>query len=270
MVKKGWLGFVLIFLSACVQAQPISSLSAFKDSAFDQAYLKSYPSQVLHAIKMPARFQTKDWVAAGVAASVFVGIYLHDEEIYTVIQRIGGTGEPKKLAWTDAFGNGLVALPTLAAMFLINDRGKNLRAREAALSGLQAFVIGAGSAFAAKHLTHRPRPDQLFDARDWHGPFQSFSYDAFPSGHSLRAFATATVIAGYYPDQPLIGLLSFTLAGLTAVGRLESGAHWPSDVFAGAAIGYALGRSIIHFNQNKMKNVQLTMDGNTVGLRLVF
>lgn len=270
MDRKAWLGIVFTFLAVCLQAQPISSTSEINGVALDQTYFKSYPSQVFHLIKMPARFQTKDWVGVGVAASVFVGIYLTDREIYTTIQRIEGSSETKRLGWTAAFGNGIVALPTLVAMYVLNDQNQNPRAREAALAGLQSFIIGAGAAFAAKHLMHRPRPEQLFDARYWQGPFHSFSYDAFPSGHSLRAFATATVIAGYYPDQPLVGLLGFTLAGLTAVGRLESGDHWPSDVFAGAVIGYAIGRSIVHFNQYKSQKIQLSMDGNSVGLRLVF
>jgi membrane-associated phospholipid phosphatase len=62
-----------------------------------------------------------------------------------------------------------------------------------------------------------PRPDQ-----------------SFPSGHVSLAFATAAVMAIYYPRGRLF---FFIIAGLVAVERLVESAHYLSDVVAGSGLG---------------------------------
>jgi membrane-associated phospholipid phosphatase len=62
-----------------------------------------------------------------------------------------------------------------------------------------------------------PRPDQ-----------------SFPSGHVSLAFATAAVMAIYYPRGRLF---FFTIAGLVAVERILESAHYLSDVVAGSGLG---------------------------------
>ena len=57
---------------------------------------------------------------------------------------------------------------------------------------------------------------------------------AFPSGHACLAFATAAVLARFYPR----GSIAFFM-GATAVGleRILEGAHYPSDVAGGLLFG---------------------------------
>ncbi len=76
----------------------------------------------------------------------------------------------------------------------------------------------------------------------------SENYESFPSGHTLMAFASAaytqTLTSLWYPDSQVMSVASivgWTLATTTAVLRVASGNHWPTDVIAGAAIGSALG-----------------------------
>jgi membrane-associated phospholipid phosphatase len=66
---------------------------------------------------------------------------------------------------------------------------------------------------------------------------------SFPSGHASSSFAIATVVTNYYGKKWGIPLYAF--AGLIAVSRIEKGAHWPSDVVVGAALGYISGRTAI-------------------------
>src|SRR5436190_8694552 len=68
--------------------------------------------------------------------------------------------------------------------------------------------------------------------------------DSFPSAHSTRAFASATMasvnLAGTPMPQGLrIGLDAgiTTFAAGTAWARVEAGRHFPTDVLAGAAVG---------------------------------
>lgn len=60
------------------------------------------------------------------------------------------------------------------------------------------------------------------------------SYHSFPSGHTATAFAAATVLGKYYPRyRPYL----YGLAVLVGLSRVYTQAHWPADVFLGAALG---------------------------------
>ena len=86
-----------------------------------------------------------------------------------------------------------------------------------------------------KHKTHRPRPYQVRqDVWVVGKPLDHFS---FPSGHTLHA-VTFSVVAIYYYPQLAIALVPFTL--MIAVSRVVLGLHYPSDVLAGAGLGYLI------------------------------
>jgi membrane-associated phospholipid phosphatase len=61
---------------------------------------------------------------------------------------------------------------------------------------------------------------------------------SFPSGHTSTAFALATSLSLKYPKWYVIAP-SFAFAGTVGYSRMELGAHYPSDVLAGALIGSA-------------------------------
>lgn len=71
------------------------------------------------------------------------------------------------------------------------------------------------------------------------------SHQSFPSGHTATAVAFALVLGWLYPR----GRIFFgVLATLVALQRVISGAHYCSDVLAGAAVGLALGALLTHHN----------------------
>lgn len=86
-----------------------------------------------------------------------------------------------------------------------------------------------------KHRTSRPRPFQVRQDVLLSGtPLDHFS---FPSGHTLHAVAFGVVAVQYYP-QLLPIIYPFVL--LVGMSRVVLGLHYPSDVLAGAVIGYGL------------------------------
>ncbi|MDD3251156.1 MAG: phosphatase PAP2 family protein [Lachnospiraceae bacterium] len=65
---------------------------------------------------------------------------------------------------------------------------------------------------------------------------------SFPSGHTGSAFAMATVL--FFCLPPSLGIAALSFAALMGLTRLYVGAHYPTDVLAGGAIGSVIGTLI--------------------------
>ncbi|HTY08070.1 MAG TPA: phosphatase PAP2 family protein [Candidatus Edwardsbacteria bacterium] len=110
------------------------------------------------------------------------------------------------------------------------------RGRDAAKLALTADGGAALVAAGLKYAVDRPRPE---------GP-TTRSNSSFPSGHSTAAFALATVFAHEYPT---LSIPCYALATGVALSRIYLGRHYPSDVLAGAAIGFVSARLALHFRE---------------------
>lgn len=121
--------------------------------------------------------------------------------------------------------------------------GKRIDVMLGLFAGRAFFVLSVNAvagllSIAFKMFFGRARPRLL----DMVGPFHfdMFSWKSsvlsFPSGHSVTAFATVTALAFM---APRLGSWLFVLAVLIAASRVITGAHYPSDVIAGAALGFA-------------------------------
>jgi membrane-associated phospholipid phosphatase len=137
----------------------------------------------------------------------------------------------------ETFGNGLgVAMIGLTLFFLV-------RKRRWALPRILSCAYGAGlAANGLKLLLERTRP-RAFDFQS--DIFSSFGQwlpgssagslgQSFPSAHTATAVAFAAALAWQCPRGRW---WLFTMAALVGCQRIESGAHFPSDVLWGAALG---------------------------------
>ena len=71
------------------------------------------------------------------------------------------------------------------------------------------------------------------------------TYSSFPSGHTIVAFSIATIFAERYHKHRWVPWVSYGLAGLVGFSRVSLQAHFPSDVFVGAALGYFISRDVV-------------------------
>ncbi|MFP4600846.1 MAG: phosphatase PAP2 family protein [Persicimonas sp.] len=69
-------------------------------------------------------------------------------------------------------------------------------------------------------------------------------FNSFPSGHTAHAvfaFGILTYLwwraASRHPEKLAVVLVFLVLAGAVSVGRLASGAHWPTDILAAWVVG---------------------------------
>jgi len=71
---------------------------------------------------------------------------------------------------------------------------------------------------------------------------------SFPSSHAARAFAAAAVFSDHYP-QP-VPFIAYSTASLIGLSRIFLDEHFSSDVFAGAALGFAMGKTLSWRHRN--------------------
>ena len=85
-------------------------------------------------------------------------------------------------------------------------------------------------------MVGRIRPYDLLGFSILVPPLADFS---FPSGHTSSSFAAATAI---YAMNRKWGIVAYVFAVLMGISRLYLGVHFPTDVLAGAVIGFVMAK----------------------------
>lgn len=147
--------------------------------------------------------------------------------------------------------------------------------RMTGLRALEAFVWAGGVNYMLKVLIGRRRPD-AGDSPYFFKPFQWLNDDfqAFPSGHTTTSFAVSTVMAASM-DAVYWKIFWYGAAGLVAGARIYHNRHWLADVFAGAALGYGIGRFVSAYKHEKKLTLQASriqplISFNRIGLTVRF
>ncbi|HEX2128502.1 MAG TPA: phosphatase PAP2 family protein [Solirubrobacterales bacterium] len=152
------------------------------------------------------------------AALRFLRTHGHHEPVETVMKALGTCGELAAI-W--------VATGAVGAS--IDDK----RRRQWLTAGAVG-PVAIGVNYAIKVAVGRQRP-----LLDEHPPLaRAPTKLSFPSTHATSSVAAATALGRVEPRaRPAL----FTVAAAICVGRPYLGMHYPSDVLAGAAVGFALG-----------------------------
>ncbi|MGC2697067.1 MAG: phosphatase PAP2 family protein [Candidatus Angelobacter sp.] len=116
-----------------------------------------------------------------------------------------------------------------------------------ALLAAEAYADSAVVDLGVKAITRRKRPTDVapggsFNDTFFNGGKSPFKGSSFPSGHAAGAFSVATVIAGRYHNHRWVPWVMYGLASAVSFSRVTNSAHFPSDVFLGAALGYAVSK----------------------------
>ncbi|HEY4423559.1 MAG TPA: phosphatase PAP2 family protein [Pyrinomonadaceae bacterium] len=135
------------------------------------------------------------------------------------------------------YGLGAVA----GTFYLIGRKKNNYRARETGVLSAEAMINSLIVEGALKGITQRARP---LDGHERSEFFDGGS--SFPSGHSTQAWAIATVIAHEYKDRPAVQIAAYGIASAVSVARFTGHKHYLSDVLAGSALGFGIGKFVYH------------------------
>ena len=275
---------------ACSQNVSVDTTSVEINSATQQlsnsaTYFKSYWHSGLTVLSQPLHYDWKGWTVFGGVAAATTLAFVYDDEIYSLVDKSLSNNQSENISkYTDVFGKEYFILPTVALTYAVGAIGDDCRLKNMSLAALQSFVYAEVASAGLKVLTCRLRPSEfnsqqpiansqqpIVNSQTWLGPFKSFKSTSFPSGHAMRSFALATTIAGFYPDKKWVGIVSYSLATMTSLGRVISKEHWASDVIVGAALGYFIGRGVVKFNEKigNISSVEIQPIATNYGLGVV-
>jgi len=122
------------------------------------------------------------------------------------------------------------------------------RKREGALL-FTSVILGSLVTLPLKVVIPRPRPYATIPSAIAYGVERGSS---FPSGHSMRAFASACILSRFWSR---FALLLYALAGVVAFSRVYLGQHYPSDILVGSSIGLVVGCLTVRFQDKILKTV---------------
>ncbi len=152
------------------------------------------------------------------------------------------------------FNQGLSSANTIVGMavvplstYALGLARRSRYAQQTAELSAEAVVDAEIPALVMRDVSRRMRPQDISPngnfSDTWFnrdkGPFY-LGPGGFPSGHTIAAFAIATVFAERYRRHRWVPWVAYGLAGLVGFSRITLQDHFPSDVFAGAVLGYAI------------------------------
>ena len=134
-----------------------------------------------------------------------------------------------------------------AVFYAIGLMRKDSYAQKTVLLAGEAVINAEILTTVLKDIDRRYRPASIGPNGDlsasWfketHGSYFG-GVGSFPSGHTIAAFSVATVFADRYPNPHWHVWLAYGLASLIGFSRVTTQSHFPSDVFAGAALGFVI------------------------------
>jgi membrane-associated phospholipid phosphatase len=162
-----------------------------------------------------------------------------DDRISTALRQRQLPGDvAKAIELSEFFAHGFGVSLILASLWWLH------RERRRELARAMILTVAAGALANGLKLVFtriRPHADTNADSFDnwfplFHGSFWDSTHRSFPSGHAATVVALAIGLSTIYPRGKWIFA---SCAGLACLQRIQSGAHYPSDVLTGIAIAFA-------------------------------
>jgi membrane-associated phospholipid phosphatase len=209
--------------------------------AQDQKQIWLFPVSVAHGKHL------KPFLAITALTAGFVAIDEHNAKYFRNTQTFSGFN--KVVSGSNA-SLGMEIFP--AAFYAIGLARKDSYAQHTVLLAGEAVLDSEILTSVMKDVDRRFRPASVPPNGDFsHSWFNETrgSYiggiGSFPSGHTIAAFSIATVFANRYPNHRWHAWLAYGLASMVGFSRLSLQSHFSSDVFAGAALGYAIAHYVV-------------------------
>jgi membrane-associated phospholipid phosphatase len=135
-------------------------------------------------------------------------------------------------------GASYTLVPLVAGYYGYGVWRDHAKAREIGVLGTESLLDSLIVAGVLKEVARRNRPDQNEPGEFWDGG------TSFPSGHAIQVWSIASLVAHEYHHKPIVAVTAYSLAGIVSAARVAAQKHFASDVVAGGAMGWFIGRYV--------------------------
>jgi membrane-associated phospholipid phosphatase len=227
--------------AVAVEPEPAISLKHFaKNVVYDQKPIWTFPAKVVRGKHWKPVLGVALGTAALVIADPYTERYFHNQARFGSYKTGPLRGRNTTLAVT----------LTPLAFYMAGLAKHSTHARNTGLLAAEGLIETQLVSFVIKQAVRRSMPSDIPPGGDLRNTWFKHkggltNGGSFPSGHTASAFAVATVIAERYREHRWVPWAAYGTAAVLALSRLPTQAHFPSDIFLGAAMGYSISHFVV-------------------------
>jgi len=224
-------------------SSPLTASSSVRDIS-----LRRLPINILHDQKniwlFPVQLaKGRHWLPTLAVVAPTAGLIAADPYVEPAFNRTTAFRGFDRAFSSRVTGDEIIAVPTALYVFGLASRDSYMQ--KTALFAGEAVFDSEVIREAMNSLTTRLSPSDVASQKIYSDTFfrsKIHSGSSFPSAHTIAAVSIATVVARRYGKHRWVPWVAYGLAGTIGFSRLTLLAHFPSDVFVGGALGYAIAR----------------------------
>ena len=180
------------------------------------------------------------WIGFGALTGVLIAT---DHQTSSLLENSKG-----QVSWGNGIskiGAGYTLAPLVAGFYTYGAAFDDPKAREVGILGGEALIDSLIVVEVLKPIAGRNRPNTVADKGHFFDGGASF-----PSGHAISSWALASVISYEYGHTKLVPIIAVGLAGVVSAARFSAQQHFASDIVAGGAMGWFIGRYVWKTHQD--------------------
>ncbi|HFE64804.1 MAG TPA: phosphatase PAP2 family protein [Caldithrix sp.] len=228
---------LLIFATASLSSPAADSTLSFRQDA------RHFILMGKGIFLSPLHFTGKEWEKTAVIALGTGFTSTVDKDMRRFALEHQSDFADRLFEW-DKIQGDKYSLWTAAVFYTAGWFTKNQRLHKMGLNSIEAFVYAGEISSLLKTTIGRRRPyggDSQYIFKPFH---RKTTYRSLPSGHTVTAFAVSTAFAKSLPNK-IWKIFWYGSAGLVAAARVYHNAHWFSDLFPSAVLGYVVAEQIV-------------------------
>jgi hypothetical protein len=185
----------------------------------------------------PFHMRTKDaklWLGFGAVTAALIAT---DHRSSTALEN-----SPLQVRWANRVsrvGASYTLIPLVAGFYGYGVLRDDPKPREVGVLGTEALLDALIVVEILKTVAGRARPDSVNDKGEF---FEGGT--SFPSGHAIESWALASLIAHEYKHTKIVPIIAYSLAAVVSTARFTAQKHYASDIVAGGAMGWFIGRYV--------------------------
>lgn len=150
-------------------------------------------------------------------------------------------------------GASYTLIPIVAGSYIYGAWRDNPKGREIGVLGTETLLDSLIVAGVLKEVFRRSRPDEKHAGDFWGGG------TSFPSGHAIQIWSIASLLDHEYQHKRIVGITAYTLAGIVSASRIAAQKHFASDVVAGGAMGWFIGRYVYNTHMSHLAHTHTSL-----------